>query len=87
MANFKVKRLEHFEKLEKAVSSIRSTGQVDEESVAPGVSPQVPASIGGMGNPVAPTPTSVGSGDNFNPSQRKKKKGKKILEFSEFRSL
>ena len=57
-----------------------------EEAVAPGVSPQVPGSIGGMGNPVAPTPTSLGSGDNFNPKKRKKssKKDNRVLEFNEF---
>lgn len=59
-----------------------------EEAVAPGVSPQVPGSIGGMGNPVAPTPTSLGSGDNFNPTKRKKrsKKDKRVLEFAEFKN-
>lgn len=57
-----------------------------EDAVAPGVSPQVPGSIGGMGNPVAPTPTSIGSGDNFNPQKRTKrsKKDKRVLEFKEF---
>jgi len=87
MANFKVKRLEHFEQLAKRVDTINSNEQVDEDSVSPGASPQVPGSISGMGNPVAPTPTSIGSGDNFNPSQKRKKKGKKILEFSEFNRL
>jgi hypothetical protein len=54
--------------------------KVAEEAVAPGVAMQVPASIGGMGPIVAPTRTSLGSGDDFSP----KKKKKRIMEFSEF---
>lgn len=60
----------------------KAGSKVYEESVPPGVSFQVPGSIGGMGNPVAPTQTELGSGDNFNP--KKKKKGKKVLEFNDF---
>ena len=56
-----------------------------EEAVAPGVASQVPGSIGGMGAIVAPTPTSIGSGDNFNPKNKSKdKKRKKVLEFNDF---
>lgn len=57
-----------------------------EDAVAPGVSAQVPGSIGGMGAIVAPTPTSIGSGDNFNPPRKKKsgKKDKRVLEFNDF---
>lgn len=57
-----------------------------EDAVAPGISAQVPGSIGGMGAIVAPTPTSIGSGDNFNPPRKKKsdKKDKRVLEFSDF---
>ncbi len=54
--------------------------KVAEDAVAPGVSMQVPATIGSMGPIVAPTQTTLGSGDNFNP----KKKKKRIMEFSEF---
>jgi hypothetical protein len=57
-----------------------------EDAVAPGLSAQVPGSISGMGNPVAPTPTSIGSGDNFNPAKKrgKGKKDKRVLEFNDF---
>jgi hypothetical protein len=57
-----------------------------EDAVAPGLSAQVPGSIGGMGAIVAPTPTSIGSGDNFNPPRKKKndKKDKRVLEFNDF---
>jgi hypothetical protein len=57
-----------------------------EDAVAPGVSAQVPGSIGGMGNPAAPTPTSIGSGDNFNPTKKRGtgKKDKRVLEFNDF---
>jgi hypothetical protein len=65
----------------KAQASQKSK-DVHEDSVAPGVAYQVPASIGGMGNPVAPTQTSIGSGDNFNP--KRKKRNKRVLEFNDF---
>jgi len=54
--------------------------KVAEESVAPGVTMQVPASIGGMGPITPPTRDSFGSGDKFSP----KKKKKRIMEFAEF---
>lgn len=58
---------------------------VNENSASPGLAAQVPGSIGGMGPIVPPTPTSLGSGDNFNASKKKKStKKKRILEFSEF---
>lgn len=44
------------------------------EEVAPGVSMQVPGSIGSMGPIVPPTENSIGSGDNFNPKKKKKKR-------------
>ena len=57
-----------------------------EDAVAPGLSAQLPGSIGGMGNPVAPTPTSIGSGDNFKPTKKRGtgKKDKRVLEFNDF---
>jgi hypothetical protein len=61
-----------------------TTKSMMEDMAAPGVSPQVPGSIGGMGDPVAPTPTSLGSGDNFGPRKTKVNKKKKVLEFSDF---
>lgn len=57
---------------------------VFEEPVGPGLSFQVPSSIGGMGDPVAPTRDSVGSGDNFNPKKKSSSKKKRILEFNDF---
>lgn len=55
-----------------------------EEAGAPGVSPQVPGSIGSMGPITPPTATTLGSGDNFSPMKKKKKKSTHILEFSDF---
>jgi len=49
---------------------------------APGLSAQVPGSIGSMGPITPPTTTSLGSGDNFSP--KKKKTKSKILGFSEY---
>lgn len=49
---------------------------------APGLSAQVPGSIGSMGPITPPTATSLGSGDNFSP--KKKKTKSKILGFSEY---
>lgn len=57
--------------------------QVAEDAVAPGVSPQVPGSIGGMGPITPPTATTLGSGDNFGPSIKKKKKST-VLGFADF---
>lgn len=58
------------------------SGQVKEDAVAPGVSFQTPASVSGMGNPIAPTQTSLGSGDNFQP--KKKKSNRNIVDFNTF---
>lgn len=65
--------------------------QVNEDAVAPGAgtSPQVPGAIGGMGAIVAPTRTSIGSGDQFQSTKKKKTKTKKtknafIMEFNDF---
>jgi hypothetical protein len=61
------------------------TKPVSEDGVAPGVSPQVPGSIGGMGAITPPTSTSFGSGDNFGmPKKDKKKKYGVVLGFSDF---
>jgi hypothetical protein len=49
---------------------------------APGLSVQVPGSIGSMGPITPPTATTFGSGDNFSP--KKKKSKSKILGFSEY---
>ena len=49
---------------------------------APGLSVQVPGSIGSMGPITPPTQTTFGSGDNFSP--KKKKSKSKILGFSEY---
>ena len=49
---------------------------------APGLSVQVPGSIGSMGPITPPTATTFGSGDNFSP--KKKKAKSKILGFSEY---
>jgi len=59
------------------------SGQVKEDAMAPGVAFQTPASIGGSGNPVAPTLTSLGSGDNFQPA-KSKKSNKNIVDFKTF---
>lgn len=59
------------------------SGTVKEDAIAPGVSFQTPASISGSGNPVAPTPTTVGSGDNFQPTKTKKS-NKNIMDFKTF---
>lgn len=57
--------------------------RVSEDVVAPGVSPQVPGSISGMGPITPPTADSIGSGDNFGPALKKKKKSA-VLGFSDF---
>ena len=54
--------------------------KTNEEAAMPGAGMNVPGSIGSMGPITPPTPTSLGSGDDFNP----KKKKKRIMEFSEF---
>jgi hypothetical protein len=59
------------------------SGQVKEDAIAPGVTMQTPASISGMGNPIAPTQTAVGSGDNFQP-RKSKKSNKNIMDFTSF---
>jgi hypothetical protein len=59
------------------------SGTVKEDVASPGVAFQTPASIGGSGNPLAPTPTSLGSGDNFQP-KKSKKSNKNIMDFSSF---
>lgn len=57
--------------------------QVAEDAIAPGVSPQVPGSISGMGPITPPTATTLGSGDNFGPALKKKKKSA-VLGFADF---
>lgn len=57
--------------------------------VAPGVTPQVPGSIGSMGPIVPPTATSLGSGDKFvsmgsSTQKKKKKKSSLVLDFANF---
>ena len=59
------------------------SGTVKEDVAAPGVALQTPASIGSMGNPVAPTQTTVGSGDSFQ-SNKSKKSNKNIMDFKSF---
>ena len=66
-------------------SSVLNKKPVAEElgaGSAPGLSVQVPGSIGSMGPITPPTPTTFGSGDNFSP--KKKKSKSKILGFSEY---
>lgn len=59
---------------------------ISEDGAAPGVSPQVPSSIGGMGPIVPPTSTTLGSGDNFGPkiTKRKKNESGRVLDFAKF---
>lgn len=59
------------------------SGQVKEDAVAPGVAFQTPASISGSGNPSAPTSTTLGSGDNFQPGKTKKS-NRNIVDFKTF---
>jgi hypothetical protein len=51
---------------------------------APGLSVQVPGSIGSMGPITPPTATTLGSGDNFSPKKKKSKSKSKILGFNEY---
>lgn len=67
--------------LDTSVVDKPKTKQISEEGESPGVSPQVPGSIGGMGPIIPPTSNSIGSGDNFN--MRKKKKSA-VLGFHDF---
>lgn len=60
------------------------SGTVKEDATAPGVVFQTPASIGSSGNPVAPTQTSLGSGDNFQPKKSKKSTNRNIMDFKSF---
>jgi hypothetical protein len=59
------------------------SGTVKEDAMAPGVAFQTPASIGGMGDAIAPTQTTPGSGDNFQP-KKSKKSNKNIMDFASF---
>ena len=83
-----VKRIQQLEDLIAEAVSIKNLSKFEDAApagVSPGVSAQVPGTIGGMGPIVPPTPTSIGSGDNFNPPKRaKNKKDKRILEFADF---
>ena len=61
---------------------------VTEEGSAPGVTPQVPGSIGSMGPITPPTQTTLGSGDKFvslgGNTKKKKKKSSLVLGFADF---
>lgn len=61
---------------------------ITEDGVAPGVTPQVPGSIGSAGPIVPPTADSFGSGDKFvsmGPlTKKKKKKSSLVLGFADF---
>jgi len=66
-------------------SSVLNKKPVAEElgaGSAPGLSVQVPGSIGSMGPITPPTPTTFGSGDNFSPKKKKSKSN--ILRFIEY---
>lgn len=67
-----------------AVLDTKKEAAFEEAGSAPGMAVQVPGSIGGMGPITPPTATSFGSGDNFNPPKKKKKRAGHILEFSDF---
>lgn len=68
-----------------AVLDTKKEAAFEEAGSAPGMAIQVPGSIGAMGPITPPTATTLGSGDNFNPTKKKKKKKTShILEFSDF---
>lgn len=75
----------------KPEGDIRKAARMVEDAAA-GVAPggdgmNVPGMIGGMGDPVAPTKDTTGSGDNFNPrvGKKKKKNDVVVLDFYSFR--
>ena len=74
--------------LDTSVVDQPKTKQVSEDGgvSAPGVAIQTPGSIGSMGQITPPTPTSLGSGDNFGPkiNKKKTKKSSSILGFADF---
>ena len=74
--------------LDTSVVDQPKTKQVSEDGgvSAPGVAIQTPGSIGSMGPITPPTPTSLGSGDNFGPkiNKKKTKKSSSILGFADF---
>lgn len=74
--------------LDTSVVDQKKPKQVSEDGgvSAPGVAIQTPGSIGSMGPITPPTPTSLGSGDNFGPkiNKKKTKKSSSILGFADF---
>ena len=94
------KAVESFDKkLSQSVMDFDSFNSISEQAVAAaapapaGVAPggdgmNNPGMITGEGNPIAPTPTTKGSGDNFNPRKKKKEVDVKetVMSFEEFRN-